>query len=549
MVRVLLLGLLVAVYGCGSSAPDSSLAVAADQEDTSDSVFDDSIIHDIRMDLTPEAVAVLRLQTTRSVPRVDVAANLVFDGESVAAETHLRGSIGSFRPFDDKPGFKVKFSPRWRGLKSVTLHNNVQDSSFTANYLAYSLYRDRGQPARRIGWAKLTVNGQYRGVYVITEDVDRSFLRRWFDDAEGNLYKCEVIDGSQRRCDFDNAPEWTKEVNDDDPARAELDRVANVIATTPVVDLPAALTPLFDTENFRTFWVLEDLLFHWDGYIASPRNNNYYVYHHPSRDKFYMIPSGMDQTFDGIDLPALGVNSVVAKALAGAPGEPGSIDEVRSEVIRSWDKPRLHGRIDNAHSVIGTALLGQPSPVDSHREFQLKMSRIELSVDQRPSALAARTCTQASVPVVSYGGSTFQYQVAAAQASGWQAPAFDDSSWSSATGSLGAGSTCPLRPTHEWPLDSTVFTRLHFSLPDPASVCSVKIGLMLDDVADSVYLNGVEITSRPFINNRCAAPDVIILYPPRDLWRQGDNVLAVKARDLGGNSYYDHRVSFKSVGP
>ena len=45
-------------------------------------------------------------------------------------------------------------------------------------------------PASRHTYAKLTINGRYRGLFSMVEDVDRRYLHDRFGDAdEGNLYK------------------------------------------------------------------------------------------------------------------------------------------------------------------------------------------------------------------------------------------------------------------------------------------------------------------------------------------------------------------------
>ena len=50
-----------------------------------------------------------------------------------------------------------------------------------------------------------------------------------------------------------------------------------------------------DLEAFRTYWALEGLLTHADGFTN--KGNNYFVYFDPGPDKMYAIPWGVDKTF------------------------------------------------------------------------------------------------------------------------------------------------------------------------------------------------------------------------------------------------------------
>ena len=52
------------------------------------------------------------------------------------------------------------------------------------------LFRQMGVPAARVGYAKLYINGEYRGLFANSEEIDKAFLRNYFTNNDGNLYKC-----------------------------------------------------------------------------------------------------------------------------------------------------------------------------------------------------------------------------------------------------------------------------------------------------------------------------------------------------------------------
>jgi spore coat protein CotH len=79
------------------------------------------------------------------------------------------------------------------GLKKINLNNFTNDPSLMHDVIAFKLFRDAGLVASRTSYAKLIVNGEYIGVYVIIENVDKTFLKSYFGSAQndGNLYKTD----------------------------------------------------------------------------------------------------------------------------------------------------------------------------------------------------------------------------------------------------------------------------------------------------------------------------------------------------------------------
>ena len=75
------------------------------------------------------------------------------------------------------------------GLRRIILNNGVQDPTFLHEYLGYSVFRDAGVPAPRVGYATMHVNGEPYGLYLVVEAITQDFLGRWFENTKGNLYE------------------------------------------------------------------------------------------------------------------------------------------------------------------------------------------------------------------------------------------------------------------------------------------------------------------------------------------------------------------------
>ena len=96
-----------------------------------DDLFGAGTIPRLRIELDAAAV-----KSLREDPRGFVAAT-VSEGAVVYPQVavHLKGSLGSFRPFDDKPALTLDFSRfqngrKFHGLRRFHLNNSVEDPSY-----------------------------------------------------------------------------------------------------------------------------------------------------------------------------------------------------------------------------------------------------------------------------------------------------------------------------------------------------------------------------------------------------------------------------------
>ena len=60
------------------------------------------------------------------------------------------------------------------------------------NKLVMDLLRSMGGLAPRIGYAIITFNGAYLGLYTVIERIDREFLHRNYLHPAGNVYKAKA---------------------------------------------------------------------------------------------------------------------------------------------------------------------------------------------------------------------------------------------------------------------------------------------------------------------------------------------------------------------
>ena len=101
-------------------------------------------------------------------------------GQISSCQIHLHGirlsgntSLNSF-----KKTFKISFNEftqggRYRGLRKLILRGQAVDPTMIREALYYTVWNKFKLPKRRVGFAKLYINGEYRGLYTNIEDMDK----------------------------------------------------------------------------------------------------------------------------------------------------------------------------------------------------------------------------------------------------------------------------------------------------------------------------------------------------------------------------------------
>ncbi len=221
-------------------------------------------------------------------------ADIEIDGVSLS-EVGIRkkGFVGS--QYSPVPALKIKTDKYVKNqllgnTERITLNNNGGVIPRMVACLAYEVFAAAGYPAPRCNMASVTINGQPKGPYVHVEAIKKRFLRRTFGDNTGSLYE-------GTHTDFVEAwlPRWEYKTSDTDTSYAPLLGVAQALQK-PDDELVDALSPVLNIDRYITFWALEVLVNHLDGYSAD--RNNFYVYFDPTdADRAVFIPWGADKTF------------------------------------------------------------------------------------------------------------------------------------------------------------------------------------------------------------------------------------------------------------
>ena len=91
-----------------------------------------------------------------------------------------------------KPGLRVDINryvtnQEFLGLKAFSLDNMYSDSSLVRETVTMKMFERMKLPASREAHARVYVNNEYAGAYVVIEAVDRTFIERVFGAQEANV--------------------------------------------------------------------------------------------------------------------------------------------------------------------------------------------------------------------------------------------------------------------------------------------------------------------------------------------------------------------------
>ena len=336
--------------------------VAQDHKDSdSTALFDTQKLLEIEITLPKDDWRALRNQSrtfgSSFLPTPPESPYTYFKGD-ISIDGHTMESVGIrkkgfFGSMDQqRPSLKVKFNEyedhgTLGGVDRLTLNNNKQDQSLASQQMAYALFRKADLVAPRTSLARVTVNGEYLGIYSNVESVKRQFLERNFGSSKGDLFEGTVpsdfADGQTERFEIKQGKN-----------RKDIEALASVLANDDDDDrLLRELEERIDIDQFLKYWALESLIGFWDGYAGN--QNNYFLYQDPESEKFQMIPWGADYAFT----PQFQSGPLSVKAKGRLAYRLNQIPSIRQRYQNTlnqllenvWDEDELLNTIDTVESL------------------------------------------------------------------------------------------------------------------------------------------------------------------------------------------------------
>jgi len=379
----LLLALLIAVLFCASGlacgkSESKPGFIFLPPVDPTNAVFKPNRILEVNVELAPADWDLLRHEGRELVQTFSgcssefeytyFAATATIDGERIEnVGVRKKGFLGSLSIL--RPSIKINFGKiidgqTWSGMKRLTLNNDLQDPSHTHQVMSYALFREAGTVAPRCNFAHVTVNGVDLGIYSNVESIKKPFLARHFNDNTGNLYEGQLADFTPEL-----VSRFERKTNKTIPDRSDLDRVILALEADNA-SLLAELEQVLDIDSFLTFWAMEVISGHWDGYDSN--RNNFYFYFDPETGLAYPIPWGTDGAFNqgnpfapGTPTSVFAMSKISYRLYNNPSTRPLYLDKIRSLLDDVWNEGALLAEVDRIEQIVPC----DPDAIQMQRDY------------------------------------------------------------------------------------------------------------------------------------------------------------------------------------
>lgn len=208
-----------------------------------------------------------------------------------------------------KKPFKINLSKyidssKYDGVRKINLSNGFEDPTCMRDVLAYKFMREAGIMAPRTAYTKLYINNTYWGLYIMVEEVDKRFLKNWYDSNEGNLYKCISNttlswQGTQKDSYKD---EFELQTNDQLDDWSQFIRFVNNINNSGA-HFHDSLEAIMDVNQYLYVLAADIMMYNWDSYYEHGRN--FFVYHNQSDHRMNWIPWDYNLAFSNSETPLI----------------------------------------------------------------------------------------------------------------------------------------------------------------------------------------------------------------------------------------------------
>ncbi|HMO64214.1 MAG TPA: CotH kinase family protein, partial [Verrucomicrobiota bacterium] len=225
---------------------------------------------------------------------------------------------------------------KFRGLKTLNLHNQVADPPSLREVLGYAAAREAGLPAPRTAYAKVyvTVPGRFDeaflGLYTLVEQVNDDFLENWFGTRKGLLLKPGSRESWNYRGDDWAAYEKPLNVQENGSATERAKAIAFLKLLHEADDATFAKEAgsFLDLDNTALFLAWQVAMVNADSILTI--GQNYYAYLEPKSAKLHWWVWDLDHGWGAFGLqgppeerlhlsikkPYAGYNRLIARLLA-----------------------------------------------------------------------------------------------------------------------------------------------------------------------------------------------------------------------------------------
>lgn len=270
-----------------------------------------------------------------TVPRIDITidsdtlewlyreenleSNMEFTARFIFDNGEIRDTIdpvgfrlrGNTSRHSQKKSFKVSFNTfasggKYFGVEKLNLNGEHNDPSVIRSKVCWDILRKMDIPAPRANHVRVYINNDYYGLYINVEHIDEEFVKSRFAHNDGNLFKCLYPadlnyigeDPDLYKLTPYGRRTYALKTNEEADDYSGIAHFIDVLNNTSGENLKCDLDEVFNTYDYLKVIAADVLFGNWDGYIYN--QNNFYLYHNTTTNKFEYITYDLDNTL-GID--------------------------------------------------------------------------------------------------------------------------------------------------------------------------------------------------------------------------------------------------------
>jgi len=261
-----------------------------------------------------DGLPVLHLFTASSLPDADGSRTLrlVYRGRCQRAQMRHRGASSLEFPkrsltLDFEQGYSFDEPERaggFMGRRKVVLISPFNDNSYLRTRLAFELW-NRMSPDHlqmKAFSAVVYVNGEYHGLFTVTDPINQQFLSERGLDPGGDLFKAVEADANFSRFDSRGVPKVALhlgfekkegEPRDGDKAYRTINALTAFVANASPEQFLAERDAWLDSGDYEDWWIFANLAYTEDSVAKN-------AYHYRARgpgERFRYIPWDLDASF------------------------------------------------------------------------------------------------------------------------------------------------------------------------------------------------------------------------------------------------------------
>jgi len=319
------------------------------------------------------------------------------------------------------------------GLQKIALNNMIGDASYMKEYMSYEMFSALGVPVPGYAYASISVNGEPWGFYIANEDIDDTFVERYYDDlSKVNVYKPETMemngeDGQQPGGFGRNGSTGTNLVYTDDNLSSYSGIFDYTLFETTgdddkmkVVEMMKSLSTLSDiekhinTEEVLKYFAVNTFLVNLDSYAGSMKHNYYLL---ENNGLFEILPWDlhlsfgafqMQQTSRVINFP---IDAPVTDSMQNSPliSKLLEVDKYKTmyhsylqKLIQEFiDSGKYYERIKQVSSMIDSYVKNDSMAFYTYEEYQSALENMIIYGKDRTLSIKAQL--EGSQPSTEYG--------------------------------------------------------------------------------------------------------------------------------------------------